>query len=679
MEEKKLDINSIIGFVLIFAILLYMLYTNQPSPEEQAAQEEARQEQVEKEKQQEQNQDTFTPPASTFSAVATDSTQLAQLQNQIGSFAYSASLPSATDNETVFENDVLYLKVNNKGGYITEVRLKDFVNHKAAPIYLIKDRNSIFNITFGTTDNRTLNTRDLYFEPTLSQNGDNKVLSMKLKVSPTQFLEYRYELKPDDYMLGFNVRSQGLSNVINGSKDVILDWRLKGRRQAKSISYENRYTRLTYQHDGDKIDKLSPTGNDDDTEADVSWLSFRQHFFSSILVTDKPFKSVNFKSETIFENEEVDSLFTKSYAANIPLELNGGELNEPLQMYYGPTDNTILKKYDKNLEESIPFGWGIFGWINKTLFIPLFGFLSGFLPYGIAIIVMTILIKLLMSFVQYKQFLSQAKMKILKPELDAIRTKYKDNKMKAQQETMALQNKAGASPLAGCLPALIQLPVFYALFTFFPTAFDLRQKPFLWAEDLSSYDVIAELPFSIPIYGDHISLFPILASIAIFFYMRMTTGQQAMTQPTQEGMPDMAKMMKYMIYFSPIMMLFFFNNYASGLSLYYFISNLISIGIMIVIKNYIIDENKVLAKIEVKKKQPKKQNKFQKRMAEMMEQAEQQKRNQQKRKYLKLPYFGSFFCIQFQLEYLVKIINEEPHIHLFLIYKYILCTRHQSI
>ena len=254
------------------------------------------------------------------------------------------------------------------------------------------------------------------------------------------------------------------------------------------------------------------------------------------------------------------------------------------------------------------------------------------MSYGIAIIVMTIMVKILLSFVQYKQFLSQAKMKILKPELDAIRQKHKKDKMKAQQETMALQNKAGASPISGCLPGLLQIPVFYSLFMFFPIAFELRQKPFLWVEDLSSYDTIAELPFNIPFYGDHISLFPILASIAIFFYMRMTTGQNMANQPVQEGMPDMAKMMKYMIYFSPLLMLFFFNNYASGLSLYYFVSNLISIGIMLVIKNYIIDEEKVLAKINVSKAKPKKQNRFQKKMAEIMEQAEKQKAAQERRK-----------------------------------------------
>ncbi len=634
MEEKKLDPKSIIGFVLIFGILLWMMYNNQPTAAELEAQEKAKQEQQAEKKQKSNSDDIDTTTQDDFSVATTDSLGLVKLQNRIGPFAYAASLTSATNKETVFENEVLYLKISNKGGYITEVKLKKYVDHKANPVYLIKNKNAIFNINFNTTDNRNLNTKDLYFEPTLTKQGDNQVLSMKLKVSELKYLEYRYELKPNDYMLGFNVRSQGLDNVINGSQDVVLDWKLKGRRQAKSITYENRYTRLTYQHDGKKIDKLSQAGNDDDTENDVSWLSYRQHFFSSILIADKPFKTVNFKSENLVLDEKIDTLYTKSYATSIPIALSGGELNQALQMYYGPTDTATLKGYDKNLEESIPYGWGIFGWINKYLFIPLFGFLSGFLPYGIAIIVMTILIKLLMSFVQYKQFLSQAKMKILKPELEALKEKFKGNKMKIQQETMALQSKAGASPLSGCLPALLQMPVFYALFTFFPTAFALRQKSFLWADDLSSYDVIYQFPagFSIPFYGDHVSLFPILASVAIFFYMKMTTGQQAVSQPTQEGMPDMTKMMKYMIYFSPIMMLFFFNNYASGLSLYYFISNLISIGIMIVIKNYIIDEKKVLAKIEISKSKPKKQSRFKQKMAEMMEQAEQQKRNQQKRK-----------------------------------------------
>ena len=633
MEEKKFDIKSIIGFVLIFALMLYIMYQNQPTPEELEAQKIAEQEKVEAEKEQSKQKETLVTTADDYTNVKViDSSQQAELQSKVGSFAYAYSLKG--EDITTVQTDVFELQFNRKGGHLAQVKLRNFVDYDSVPIYLVKDNNSAFNLTFSTSDSRTHNTLDFPFQPSVTKSGENTIVSMKLKVSESAFLEYRYELKPNDYMIDFSIKSQGLSGIFNTSQPVILDWKQKGLRHAKSISYENRYTRLTYMYDDGKVDKLAQMGDDDETIDDVEWLSYRQFFFSSILVAnDTPFKDVAITSKNLVEDEEIDTLFTKIYTSKMPLAYNGGELNKSLGLYYGPTDSKTLKVYDKGLDESIPFGWGIFGWINKMLFIPLFGFLSGFLPYGIAIVVMTILVKILMSFVQYKQFLSQAKMKILKPELDAVREKYKDNKLKAQQETMAIQNKAGASPLSGCLPGLIQLPVFYALFMFFPTAFELRQKSFLWADDLSSYDSIAELPFSIPFYGDHVALFPILAAIAIFFYMKMTTGQQtAMQGPPQEGMPDMAKMMKYMIYFSPLLMLVFFNNYASGLSLYYFISNVISIGIMIVIKNYIIDEDKVLAKIEVSKTKPKKQNKFQKKMAEMMEQAEAQKQAQQKGK-----------------------------------------------
>lgn len=635
MEEKKLDLNSIIGFVLIFGILLFMMWNNQPSPEELAEQEKAKQEQLEADKKAEAvtPEDIMVTTAEDYSNnSANDSLQLEILKNKLGSFAYSSTLPSATDAYTTVKTEVFDLKFSNKGGFLSEVMLNNFVDYDSLPIHLIKNGNQDFNITFPTADNRILNTKDLYFQPSVTKNGDNTVVSMKLKASENKFLEYRYELKPDNYMIDFSIVSEGLNNVINSSQEILLDWKLKTFRHDQSITYENRYTRLTYMHDDDKISKLAQAGDDEELIEDARWISYRQHFFSTILVANKPFKKATISSIDLVKDEEVDTVFTKQYASKLPVAFVAGEASNNFQLYFGPTDSKILKQYDYDLEESIPFGWGIFGWINKQLFIPLFGFLSSFLPYGIAIIVMTVLIKLMMSFVQYKQFLSQAKLRVLKPELDAIREKYKDNKLKAQQETMALQNKAGASPLAGCLPGLIQLPVFYALFMFFPTAFALRQKSFLWADDLSSYDVIAELPFNIPFYGDHVSLFPILAAIAIFFYMKMTTGQQMASQPTQEGMPDMQKMMKYMIYFSPLLMLVFFNQYASGLSLYYFISNLISIGIMIVIKNYILDEDKIHAQIQVNKKKPKKQNKFQKKMAEMMEQAEAQKQAQQNRK-----------------------------------------------
>lgn len=623
MEEKKLDTNSLIGFLLIGAILLYMLWQNQPTAEQVAAEQQAKQEQI----------DTSSNQVSTAKTVEnTQNSSSAQQKSKLGDFAYSLELASANDSFTVLENDVLALKIDNKGGGLSEVKLKTFVNYDSIPVYLIKDETARFNLNFSTSDNRTLNTSDLYFEPSLKNDGENKVLSMKLKVSEDQYLEYIYTLTPDDYMLGFDIRSQGLSGVFDTNKAVNFEWDLKALRQDQSITFENRYTRLSYEYDGNKTGKLSQAGEDDEALENVSWISYRQHFFSSILVPDSPLNNVELKSFDLVEDETIDTVFTKRYNTKFPLSYASGELAQNMNLFFGPTYNKVLKKYNKNLESSIPFGWGIFGWINKSVFSPLYAWLSSFLSYGIAIIVMTIMVKILLSFVQYKQFLSQAKMKILKPELDAIREKYKKDKMKSQQETLALQNKAGASPLSGCLPGLLQIPVFYSLFMFFPIAFELRQKSFLWVEDLSSYDTIAELPFNIPFYGDHISLFPILASIAIFFYMRMTTGQNMASQPQQEGMPDMAKMMKYMIYFSPLLMLFFFNNYASGLSLYYFVSNLISIGIMLVIKNYIIDEEKVLAKINVSKAKPKKQSRFQKKMAEIMEQAEKQKAAQERRK-----------------------------------------------
>lgn len=622
MEQKKFDFNSLIGFVLIGGILIWMLYINQPTEEE--LQEKARTEAAAKqpaadETALDESIEYTNAVDSLNTGVAGDSLALEQLKNRLGSFAYSATLPSATDAETVLENDVLYLKVSNKGGYISEARLKNFTKYDSVPIYLIKDGNASLNLQFSA-ENRTLNTEELYFQPTLTTDGQDQVLSMKLRTSPTGFIEYRYVLHPGEYMMDFSINSQGLEGILNTSQPMYLDWRLKGYRHAKSISYENRYSRLTYEYENEKHSKLSPSGEDTELEKDVTWMNFRQHFFSSLLLTDTPFKEVALSSVDLVKDEEVDTTFTKQYGAKMLLEPKGNALSYNMNMYYGPSDYQIFKKYDRNLDEAMPLGWGIFGVINKYIIIPLFGFLTDFLPAGIAIIVLTILIKLLLSPVQYKQYLAQAKMKVLKPEMDAIKEKYKDNKMKIQQETMKLQTSAGASPLKGCLPALLQIPVFYALFTFFPSAFDLRQKSFLWADDLSSYDTIAELPFHIPFYGDHVSLFPILASIAIFVYMMMTTGQ-SMQQQQQPGMPNM----KFIMYLSPLFMLIFFNNYASGLSLYYFVSNLITIGIMLVIKNFIIDEEKIHAKIQVKKAKPRKQNKFQRKMAEMMEQAEQQK------------------------------------------------------
>lgn len=622
MEEKKLDIKSIIGFVLIFGILIFMFYQNQPTPEELEAQkiERAKIEAAQKAEEVAGENKSVAPVVINLQ----DSTVVANYKTAIGAFGYT--VPS--EGITVLENDLVYLVVSNKGGQIIEAKMKNFVTYDSVPVYLVKDGNASFGLNFQTSDNRVLHTKDMFFEPAMSANGDNQVLSMKAKVAADKFLEYRYEMKPNDYLVDFTVRSQGLNGVINSSKPIKLEWDLTGIRHNKSVKYENRYTELTYNHEDGKIDKLSEGSDDEETEEEIKWLSYRQHFFSSILATKKPFTTADINSKNLVEEESKTLAYTKEFSSKIALEMEGGELSENMHWYYGPTDIAVLSEYKElGLDDSIPFGWGIFGWLNRYLFTPLYTFLSSFLPYGIAIVVMTILVRLLMSPLTYKSYLSQAKMKVLKPEIAEINEKYKDNAMKKQQETMKLNRKAGVNPMSGCMPALLQMPVFYALFMFFPSSFALRQKPFLWANDLSSFDAIFEwtthIPFISTFYGNHISLFPILASIAIFFYMTMTTGQN---MPTQPGMPNM----KFIMYLSPLLMLFFFNNYASGLSLYYFVSNLITIGIMLVIKKFILDDAKIHAQIQEHKKKPKKEGKFQKKMREMMEQAEEQKKTGKK-------------------------------------------------
>ncbi|MDX8554832.1 membrane protein insertase YidC [Tenacibaculum sp. 1B UA] len=621
MEQKKFDLNSFIGMLLLGGIMLWWMNTQKPEETPEAT------------TQTEQTTDATTNTENnlTDNVVVNDSLQQIALQNKFGAFAYGAS--KSQEGNTTLENDVVKLTIDNKGGQIIEALVKNYKTYDSLPLYLIKDNNASFNINFGTTDNRILNTKDLLFTPTLTKNGDTQVLSLKLKVSEAKFLEYRYEMKKGDYRVGFAVRSQGLSNTINSSQEINLDWSLKGFRHEKSLKTENMYSYYYYKAD-DEVDYLQM--NDDEVVSDIDWVAYKQHFFSSILTSDTPFSNATLKSVD-FAGEEKDSVYTKTYGLKAPLALTNGELNYNMQWFYGPTDYNLLKSYEgTSLDEIADLGWGIFGFLNRTVFYPVFNMLKGFIGnFGLIIILMTIVVRIIMSPVLYKSYLSSAKMKVIRPEMEEINKKHpgKENAMKRQQEIMAVQRKAGVSMMSGCIPALMQMPVFFALFKFFPTNIDFRQKNFLWANDLSSYDTIFQLPFKIPFYGDHVSLFPILASVAIFFYMKMNQSQQAnMQAPTQEGMPDMSKMMKWMIYFSPIMMLFFFNNYASGLSLYYFISNLLTIIIMFVIKNYVIDEAKIHAKIEENKKKPVKKSKFRERLDAAMKQAQEQQAAQQKTK-----------------------------------------------
>ena len=607
MEEKKFDPYQFIGFILIALIMTWMLMNQQP---------------VEEGTDVVTTTETQAETAQEVAVVKNDSIQRIQLQNNFGSFADLVQEQEAS--EITLENEVLSFVFSNKGGQIIKAHLKGYTNYLGEPLNLVEDNQNI-NFTFSTLDGRTLNTADFYFIPALTEVNNEKVLTLKAALNESQWIAFRYALSPDDFMVDFSILSNGMKGIINQNKAQSLSWDLKALRNSRSVEYENRYTELTYGYEGEKVNELSIAGEDEEQVEDVQWIGYKQHFFNSILIPANGIEKVDLSSESLVESEDQAQLYTKNYHAFIPLKSNG-ELAHSFQWYFGPSEYKTLAQYDLGIEKSINFGWGIFGWINKSVFIPLFGFLSSFLPFGIAIIIMTIIVRLAMSPVTYKSYVSQIKMKVLKPEVDEITKKYKDDAVKRQQETMALYNKAGANPMSGCLPALLQLPVFYALFSFFPVAFALRQKSFLWADDLSSYDSIYELPFSIPFYGDHISLFPILASVAIFFYTMMTMGQQQASQ--QPGMPNM----KFIMYLMPLMMLFFFNNYASGLSLYYFVSNLLTIVLMLVIKNFVISEEKIFAQIEENKKKPKKAGGFTERLQKAMEEAEKQQKAKQKGK-----------------------------------------------
>ena len=604
MEEKKLDPYQLTGFVLIALIMTWMLM-----------------------RQQEQN-------LNNQAKVKSESEILNESQNKLSNQNSKQTIKESLSVENLnysnvkeeefyqLENNLIKIVISSKGGQITKANLKKFDNYLKEPLNLV-DNNQNTNLVFKLKDGRQINTSKLNFEINKNKSKKGK-LTMRALFSQDRWIEFRYSLLPDSYLLDYSITSSNLQSFVDASELNRLEWSLKSFRNSRSVEYENRYTELTYGYENGKVNELSITGTDEKKVDEIQWISYKQHFFNSILIPDKKISNVFLKSENLVQSEDKKEKYTKFYSSVIPLK-NNGDFDFKFKWYFGPSQYSTLSNYKIGIEKSVNYGWGIFGWINKYIFIPLFNFISSFMPFGISIIIMTIIVRLAMSPVTYRSYVSQVKMKILRPEIEEINKKFSKDAVKRQQETMSLYSRAGANPMSGCLPALVQLPVFYALFSFFPVAFALRQKSFLWADDLSSYDSILELPFNIPFYGDHISLFPILASVAIFIYTMMTMGQQQ--PPPQPGMPNM----KFIMYLMPLMMLFFFNNYSSGLSLYYFVSNLLTILLMVVIKNFVVSESKILLQIEENKKKPRKVSGFSARLQKAMEQAEKQKRLNSKR------------------------------------------------
>ncbi len=604
MEEKKLDPYQLIGFVLIALIMTWMLMRQQ--------------------EQNLNNQDKVKSESENLNKTEKQllSQNSKQTNNESVGFEDLVYLSEKEEEFYQLENNLIKIVISNKGGEITKVNLKNFDNYLKEPLDLVHN-NQTTDFVFKLKDGRQINTSKLTFQ--INKNKSKKgQLVMRAFFSQDRWIEFQYSLLSDSYLLDYSITSSNFQGFIDASGPNTLEWNLKSFRNSKSVEYENRYTELTYGYENDKVNELSITGTDEEKVDEIQWISYKQHFFNSILIPDKKINNVFLKSENLVQSEDKKEKYTKFYSSVIPLK-NNGDFDFKFKWYFGPSQYSTLSNYNIGIEKSVNYGWGIFGWINKYIFIPLFNFISSFMPFGISIIVMTIIVRLAMSPVTYRSYVSQVKMKILRPEIEEINKKFSKDAVKRQQETMSLYSRAGANPMSGCLPALVQLPVFYALFSFFPVAFALRQKSFLWADDLSSYDSILDLPFNIPFYGDHISLFPILASVAIFIYTMMTMGQQQ--PPPQPGMPNM----KFIMYLMPLMMLFFFNNYSSGLSLYYFVSNLLTIFLMVVIKNFVVNESKILLQIEENKKKPRKVSGFSARLQKAMEQAEKQKRLNSKR------------------------------------------------
>ena len=591
MEENRFDPLQFIGFLLISGILMFWFYDNQSNMIENQQEEIVDDSQIE----------VVEQPSNIVDSSYNDYEDNNEFSEEI----------------IVLENSNILLEVSTKGAEIKKLLLKDFNNYNDDPLFLIDNNKSIFSFNVPVGRNSNINSQDLNYTAEIID--ENSSVKLKAQIDSRSELELSFFLEDNSSIVDFELDI--IDNTNSNYENVELIWGRDSFRNSKSIDYENRYTALSYGFENNKDSYLSVAGTTNKVIDNVNWVSFREHFFSSILILNNESNQVEISSEDLSGNDALDKTFTKRFLANIPLSLDSNN-QLSFSMYYGPTDYETLKEYNLNLENSVPIGWGIFGWLNRFIFFPLFSFLTNYFSYGISIILMTIIVKVAISPLTYKSYLSQIKMKILKPELEIINEKFGDDPMKKQQETMNLYTKSGANPMSGCLPAFLQMPIFFALFTFFPVAFSLRQKSFLWADDLSSYDSILDLGFYIPLYGDHISLFPILASVAIFFYTKMTTGQQMMS-PSQTGGVNM----KVIMYMMPIMMLFFFNNYASGLSLYYFISNVLTIILMLVIKNFIIDDQKVLSEIEENKKKPLKVGGFRARLQKALEEAEKQKKS----------------------------------------------------
>lgn len=614
-----MDKKTLIGLIVIGAILFGFTWYN-ASIQQKYAQEQ----QALTATQETESTDTIVPEVR-----QPDTLQAAnQLERHIGSSLFQAT--TGTEKKIEVENDLMKVIFSNKGGKVASVVLKDYLTYQGTPLVLFPDSASVFDMSFFIKqqfNNVQINTGDYYFvadssfTPTFATDETSKNLTFRLDVDSTAHVDFVYTIYKDNYMIDFDVQFVGMENLLaQNQTDLEFTWQNVGMQNEKGFENENNYTTIAYKYPSDESVEQLRTSTEDKSEtinSKVKWVAFKQQFFSSIFVAKDDFQNGTLGYSTFQPGEGKIKTFRAKVSVPFTQQLSEYNFN----FYFGPNKFSVLKKYDDlHFERLIPLGGWIVGWINRWLVIPTFDTLGAHIAnYGIIILILTLIVKILISPLTYKSYLSSAKMRLLKPEVDKLNEKYPkpEDALKKQQAMMALYKSAGVNPMGGCLPLLIQLPILYAMFRFFPASIELRGEHFLWADDLSSYDSILTLPFNIPFYGNHVSLFALLMAASMFIYSRINYNQTAGSAPQMAGMKFM------MLYLMPIMMLFFFNNFASGLNYYYLLSNIITIGQTYGFR-YIVNEDKLHQRMKENAKKPQKKSKWQQRYEEMVKLQQQQ-------------------------------------------------------
>lgn len=612
-----MDRNTVTGLVLIALLLIGFSYLSQPSSEQIAAQQRYNDSIALVRK----NEEALK--AKQEAALASE--KKIKLNTDSSSLFFSSS--NGTEEFTVIKNDLLELKLTNKGGRVYSALLNNYKEQdRVNPVVLFKGEDSNLNFNLYNKDG-VIQTKDYYFTPVMKT--DSSVV-MRLQADEASYIDFIYTLSKDSYLVDFKIKATGMSDKLANSEYIDIDWFQKARQIEKGFTYENRLAELTYKIKGDDVDHLSAGSDEEKTIEDnkpIEWVAFKNQFFSTVLIADKQFNKVHLSSKL----ESKGSGYIKDYFAdmNTPFDVTGAEETQ-LYMYFGPNHYKTLKDVssfnnkDWELNRLVYLGWPIIRSINEYVIVNIFDWLTRLgLSMGIVLLVLTIIVKIVVYPATWKTYMSSTKMRVLKPKIEEINAKYpkQEDAMKKQQELMGLYSQYGVSPMGGCLPMLLQFPILMALFMFVPSAIELRQESFLWADDLSTYDAIITFPFHIPLLGDHLSLFCLLMTVTTILNTKYTMSMQ-----DNGSQPQMASM-KWLQYLMPIMFLFILNDYPSGLNYYYFLSTLISVGTMIVLRK-ITDEKQVLAQLEANKKDPKtmKKSAFAARLEAMQKQQEQMKK-----------------------------------------------------